>query len=87
VCRSSEGFHGWQETATENLCLRSDFLVGEGWSGFIARGTYEGHPVAVKLAPVYSGRAEVSILSLGGVHLLEISGYLCCFLVCTSSPQ
>jgi hypothetical protein len=78
--------------------LRTDVLVGEGWSGFIARGTYEGHPVVVKLAPVRSGRAEVSILSLGGVHLLEISGYLCCFLleisgylccflVCTGSPQ
>jgi hypothetical protein len=28
---------------------------------------------------VRSGRVEMNILSLGGIHLLEISGYLCCF--------
>lgn len=56
--RSGRELHGWQETPAENLCLRTDLLVGEGWSGYVARGTFEGHPVAVKLAPLRSGHAE-----------------------------
>lgn len=68
-----------EPTAAEDLHLE-DHLLGEGWSGCIARGTYNGRPVAVKLAIVGSDVAEVSLLSLGGVHLLEISG--CLFFSC-----
>lgn len=57
VLRRGKGGFGLQETPASHLHL-SAHPFARGWSGSIVHGTYEGHRVAVKLAPFGSGRAQ-----------------------------
>lgn len=71
ACRQKRRTDDLQETAAENLRLEAHPFA-TGWSGNIVRGRIGRHRVAVKLAPIRSIRAEVTLFSFAVIVMIHL---------------